>query len=134
MSSPQTKALMLWLERRTDKRLLMSSRTRILKTDSYIKRTKIFYMKENLLVFYVHNMKRKYRNIQKILALIILIFLYSSIPILIFLFFLEVYYEFLFIIRYTIFREFMDGFIAILIMVAITGTILILKCLIKWLR
>ncbi len=73
-------------------------------------------------------------DVEKILALIIVTLSFLSLPVLLFLFFVVLYIDATYVIRFHYTRDFTDGLIAVGLAIASVGLFLVLRFLAKWIR
>jgi len=73
-------------------------------------------------------------DLEKILALIIVTFSFLSIPILLFLFVIAIYFDVTYVIQFYHTRNFTDALMAIFLAIVNAGLFLFLRFLIRWIR
>jgi hypothetical protein len=73
-------------------------------------------------------------DVEKILALVILTFSFLSVPVLLFLFFVLIYLDASYLIRFYNTRILMDALMAVLLGIVNVGLFFLLRALIKWIR
>jgi cell division protein FtsL len=73
-------------------------------------------------------------DLEKILALIIVTFSFLSIPLLLFLFVIAIYFDVTYVIQFYHTRNFTDALIAVFLAIVNVGLFLFLRFLIRWVR
>ncbi|MGD8505781.1 MAG: hypothetical protein PVF15_03860 [Candidatus Bathyarchaeota archaeon] len=73
-------------------------------------------------------------DVEKILALVIVTLSFLSLPVLLFLLFVVLYIDAIYVVRFSYTRDFMDGLIAAGLAIANVALLLILVFLAKWIR
>ena len=73
-------------------------------------------------------------DLEKILALIIVTFSFLSIPLLLFLFVIAIYFDVTYVIQFYHTRNFTDALMAIFLAIVNAGLFLFLRFLIRWIR
>lgn len=73
-------------------------------------------------------------DVEKILALIIVAFSFLSVPILLFLFIVLIYFNANYVIKFYNTRTLMDALMAVLLAIVNAGLFFFLRALIKWIR
>ena len=73
-------------------------------------------------------------DVEKILALIIVTLSFLSLPVLLFLFFVVLYIDATYAVKFIYTRDFMDGLIAVALAIVCVGLFMALWILTKWIR
>jgi cell division protein FtsL len=73
-------------------------------------------------------------DLEKILALIIVTFSFLSIPLLLFLFVIAIYFDVTYVIQFYHTRNFTDALMAVFLAIVNVGLFLFLRFLIRWVR
>jgi len=73
-------------------------------------------------------------DVEKILALIIVTFSFLSVPLLLFIFIIAIYFDVTYVIQFYHTRNFTDALMAVFLAIVNTGLFLLLRALIKWIR
>jgi hypothetical protein len=73
-------------------------------------------------------------DVEKILALIIVTFSFLSIPLLLFLFMIAIFFDVTYVIQFYHTRSFTDALMAVFLTIVNVGLFLLLRALIKWVR
>jgi len=73
-------------------------------------------------------------DLEKILALVIVTFSFLSIPILLFLFVIAIYFDVTYVIQFYHTRNFTDALMAVFLAIVNAGLFLFLRFLIRWVR